>query len=205
MFFNSAEAGRFSESANSAGAFYTPSLDRIQMPFPQAFSSPPEFYSTLFHEMVHATGSPSRLDREEKKKRKNWGDSYYAYEELIAEMGANYLCAESGILYHTLKNSAAYLKHWKKQVTNELKEDPNFFLKACADAQKGADYILGRLEKKIYDRFAQIEGEFPKLQILYTQIQEQMKKPSGATDMGPQNAKAQQQRIRILKLKYKYA
>ena len=183
-------------------AFYTPSLDRIQMPFPQAFKTVPAFYSTLFHEMVHSTGSPSRLDREEKKKRKKWGDSYYAFEELVAEMGANYLCAESGILYHTLKNSAAYLKNWKKEVVNELKDDPNFFLKACSDAQKGADYILGKLDQKIYDRFAQVEGEFPKLQILYTQVQEQFQ---GQPVPSNQTASAQQQRIRILKLKYKYA
>ena len=183
-------------------AFYVPSQDRIQMPFPQAFDYLPEFYSTLYHEMIHATGSPNRLDREEKKKRKNWGDSYYAFEELIAEMGANYLCAESGILYHTIKNSAPYIKSWKQKVTNELKDDPNFFLKACADAQKGADYILGRLEKSIYDKFKDESGNRPTLKILYNQVKEQT---DGQSPKAAQTASAQQQRIRILKLKYKYA
>ena len=182
-------------------AYYMPAADRIQMPFPQAFNRVPEFYSTLFHEMIHSTGSPSRLDREEKKKRKKWGDSYYAFEELIAEMGANYLCAEAGILYHTLDNSAAYIKSWKSKVTNELSNDPNFFLKACADAQKGADYILGRLDKKVYDRFQEVTQNTGPFRILYDQVKEQVNhgKPTAQT------ATAQAQRIRILKLKYKYA
>jgi len=134
-------------------AFYMPSTDSITMPLRGYFERPQEFYSTLFHEMIHATGSENRLDRQEKKKRKAFGDSFYSYEELIAEMGACYLCGESGILYFTLDNSVAYLKSWKSKVINYLSEDPKFFFKAAADAQRGADYILGKSDPTVYARF----------------------------------------------------
>jgi antirestriction protein ArdC len=140
-------------------AYYQYPTDIIQMPKLESFGKEQEFYSTLYHEMVHATGSPNRLDREEKKKRKAWGDSFYAYEELIAELGASYLCGQAGILYFTLDNSAAYLKSWKKGVVNELKNDPKFFFRAAADAQKGADYILNLLPKEIYEKYQKVTIE----------------------------------------------
>lgn len=138
-------------------AFYTPSKDTVTMPLMSYFEREPDFYSTLFHELIHATGSPSRLDREEKKKRTKFGDSFYAFEELIAEMGACYLCGEAGILYHTLKNSAAYIQSWKKSVVNYLADDPKFFFKASADAQRGADYILGKSDPSVYAKFKPME------------------------------------------------
>lgn len=134
-------------------AAYYPSLDIIKMPLINYFDKEQFYYAVLFHEIIHSTGSPSRLEREEKKKRKSFGDSFYAYEELIAEMGACYLCGEGGILYHNLKNSATYIKDWKTQVKNYLADDPKFFFKACADAQRGADYILGKSDPLIYAKF----------------------------------------------------
>lgn len=70
------------------------------------------------------------------------GDSDYAFEELIAELGAVYLCAESGILFRTIENSAKYLKGWHKRLLGKLEEDNKFFFKAAASAQKGSNYIL---------------------------------------------------------------
>lgn len=168
-----------------ADAYYVPAQDRIQVPRIDTFISPEFFYSVLFHEIVHATGSPNRLDREEKKKRKNWGDSYYAYEELIAEMGAAYLDGVAGIEYATLKNSASYVKSWKKGVTNELANDPKFFFNACGDAQKAADYVLGELPKEVYKKFKPIEPAEPK----------RSDKPEGK----------RAREIAILNLKYKYS
>ena len=69
----------------------------------------------------------------------------YAFEELIAEMGACFLCGESGILYYTMKNSAAYVQSWSKALVKEMKEDPKFFLRACSAAQRATDFILGRV------------------------------------------------------------
>ena len=127
--------------------------EEIFVPKIENFTTPQEFYSTLFHELIHATGSPHRLDREDKKKRQKWGDSFYAFEELVAEMGASYLCAEAGVLYFTLNNSASYIQSWKSKVVNYLKDEPKFFLRACSEAQKGADYILNRLDKAVYAKY----------------------------------------------------
>lgn len=148
------------EIYNNGGdtAAYYPLLDIIKMPLFNYFQKEQFYYSTLFHELVHSTGSPTRLEREEKKKRKSWGDSFYAYEELIAEMGACYLCGEAGILYYNLKNSAAYIKSWKAGVKNYLAEDPKFFFRACADAQRAADYILGKSDPLIYSKFKKIDS-----------------------------------------------
>lgn len=140
-------------SHGGSSAFYVPAQDRIQMPNPKAFEKEPFYYSTLFHEIIHSTGSPNRLDREEKKKRKSWGDSFYAYEELIAEMGAVYLNGYCDIDYFTLNNSAAYLKSWKSQVKNYLSKDPKFFFNAAGHAQKAADYVLGEAPASVYKKF----------------------------------------------------
>lgn len=168
-------------------AYYQYPTDIIQMPKLESFDKPQEFYSTLYHEMIHATGSPNRLDREEKKKRKAFGDSFYAFEELIAELGASYLCGQSGILYFTLKNSAAYLKSWKKGVVNELKNDPKFFFRAAADAQKGADYILNLLPKEIYEKFQKVNIEG---------------KPKLKTDLNSTIAKAKALKVKRLRMEY---
>ena len=134
-------------------AYYTPAYDKVTMPVKKAFDKPQFYYSVLYHELVHATGSENRLNREEKKKRKAWGDSFYAYEELIAEMGAAYLCGCTGIEYHTLDNSAAYIKSWKSQVKNYLAQDPQFFTTVCGFAQKAADYMLYDLDESVYKKF----------------------------------------------------
>lgn len=120
-------------------AYYTPLLDIVNMPDMNFFKDAQSYYSTLFHELVHSTGSQKRLAREMGKK---FGDKKYAAEELIAELGASYLNAESGILYFNIKNSAAYLKGWRKVLINEMKEDNKFFIRASSAAQKAVNYIL---------------------------------------------------------------
>lgn len=122
-------------------AFYSPAQDRIQMPPQAAFDKPQEYYSTLFHECIHSTGHHTRLDRNMTGK---FGTKDYAFEELIAEMGANYLNAEAGILYYTMKNSASYLKGWSKKLKDEMSKDNRFFFRACSSAQEAADFILDR-------------------------------------------------------------
>ena len=120
-------------------AFYTASGDFVQMPLLADFNPEQHYYSVLFHECVHSTGHKSRVGRDMSG---NFGDAKYALEELIAEMGASYLCGEAGILYHTLDNSAAYLKGWSQKLMDIMTKDNTFFLKACAEAQKAADFIL---------------------------------------------------------------
>jgi antirestriction protein ArdC len=114
-------------------AFYMPSADRIQLPHKSAFNSEANYYATAFHELAHWTGSKNRLDRDLDKGR--FGNPAYAFEELVAEMSAAFLCSDYGIqgeLRH-----AGYIGHWLKA----LREDSKAVFKAAALAQKAADYI----------------------------------------------------------------
>ncbi|MFC0181436.1 zincin-like metallopeptidase domain-containing protein [Pseudarcicella hirudinis] len=131
-------------------AYYTPNFDSVQMPNITDFKIPQEYYSTLFHELVHSTGNSERLNR---KFGKGMNDPQYAFEELIAELGASYLCGHTKIDYFTLNNSAAYIKNWKKSVVEELRANNKAIFKAASDAQKSCDYILGKLDKEIYRKF----------------------------------------------------
>jgi antirestriction protein ArdC len=120
-------------------ASYSPRVDRIQMPDRNAFATVEEYYSTLFHEITHSTGHPTRLAREEITEGHRFGDACYAREELIAEMGAAMCCGMLGIDHVTLRASAAYLAGW----TATLRGDTTMVVKAAAAAQRGADMILG--------------------------------------------------------------
>lgn len=120
-------------------AAYIPSRDTVAMPSRTAFDSQEEYYSTLFHELTHATGHAKRLAREGFDTPQQFGSESYSREELIAEMGAAMLCGVSGIAQNTLANSAAYLKSWIAR----LKADSKLVITAASAAQKAADYIRG--------------------------------------------------------------
>ncbi len=105
------------------------------------FKDPQNYYSVLFHELIHSTGAKKRLDRPFGQSMK---DPKYAKEELVAEMGAVFLCAESGILFKTLNNSAAYLKSWNGKLVSHMKDDNRFFFRASSAAQAATDHILDR-------------------------------------------------------------
>jgi len=87
--------------------------------------------------LTHSTGHKSRLNRKELTKVSGFGSRDYSKEELVAEMGAAFLCSQAGI-ENTIDNSAAYLQSWIKK----LKGDPKLAVMAAAQAQKAADYIL---------------------------------------------------------------
>jgi antirestriction protein ArdC len=123
-----------------SGACYLPALDLVRMPRGEAFSSSPEYYSTLFHELTHATGAAHRLARKGVIDRAGFGSHAYSQEELVAECGAAFLCAEAGISTATLDNSAAYIASWAKALRNE----PRWIVQAAGQAAKAADLILGR-------------------------------------------------------------
>jgi antirestriction protein ArdC len=91
-------------------ACYRPSTDSVHMPARSRFVDAPHYYSTLFHELTHATGHESRLNRTFGAR---FGDELYSKEELVAEMGAAYLCAVAGIANeHTDRNTTAYIQSW---------------------------------------------------------------------------------------------
>lgn len=125
-----------------ARAYYSPSLDYINMPRNELFHSDEEFYSTLFHELTHSTGHASRLNRAPVTKSAYFGSSDYSKEELVAEMGASFLCAEAGIVATTIDNSAAYIKGWIAALKS--KDNRGLVIQAAAAAQKAADFILNR-------------------------------------------------------------
>jgi antirestriction protein ArdC len=118
-------------------AFYTPATDTLHLPSPACFQSPEAYYATVFHELVHAVGHWSRLNRSTLTDLCLFGDPTYAKEELVAEFGAAYLCGVCGIANVTLANSAAYLQSWRQV----LRHDPTMLVHAAAQAQRAADYI----------------------------------------------------------------
>jgi antirestriction protein ArdC len=117
------------------GAFYSPSLDYVSIPERSAFNGPEAYYSTLFHELTHSTGHAKRLNRFQLG---TFGDKNYSKEELVAEMGAAFLCGFAGIENSTIDNSAAYLASWLKV----LKSDSKMIISAASQAQKAVDLIL---------------------------------------------------------------
>jgi antirestriction protein ArdC len=121
-------------------AYYVPSRDFISMPAFAGFKGADHFYNVSFHELTHWTAHKSRLDRDLKNR---FGSQNYAAEELIAELGAAFLCAEFGFdgdLRH-----AGYIGHWIEL----LKADKRAFFTACSQASKAADYLRGpAIEKR---------------------------------------------------------
>jgi antirestriction protein ArdC len=123
-----------------AQAFYSPTDDCIGMPERERFESEASYFATLFHELIHATGSEKRLNRASLTERNGFGSNPYCKEELIAELGSAFLCGYADIVDRTINNSAAYLEGWLKQFQN----DRTLIVYAAAQAQKAADFILGR-------------------------------------------------------------
>lgn len=122
-------------------ACYVPSRDEVYIPDDWRFFDTPTstrqeaFYSTIFHELTHATGHKTRLDRSLKGK---FGDPEYAFEELVAELGAAFCCARLGISAHPREDHAQYIENWLAA----MKSDSRAIFKAAAFAQKATDYLL---------------------------------------------------------------
>ncbi len=121
-------------------AYYRPSTDSITVPLPEQFKGEAHsdrlhgYYGTVLHELTHWTGSKKRLDRE---KGIRYGDEKYAKEELIAELGAAFLCAELGISSEPREDHAHYLNSWLKA----LKDDKKLIVKAASQARKACEFL----------------------------------------------------------------
>lgn len=116
-------------------AYYSRGLDLIQLPPADTFRDAKSYAATKAHELTHWTSAPARLDR---ALGKRFGDEAYAAEELIAEMGAAFLCAQLGIEPEIREDHAAYLDHWMKV----LKADKRAIFTAASHAQKACDFLL---------------------------------------------------------------
>ncbi len=118
-------------------AYYAPGPDQVQMPPFECFESADAYYSTLGHEMTHWTRHPTRLDRDFGRQR--FGDPGYAREELVAELGAAFLCADLGLELEPRDDHAAYIANWLQV----LKDDKRFVVSAASHAQKAVDHLKG--------------------------------------------------------------
>jgi len=116
-------------------AYYSPAADFVQMPPFESFRDSESYYATLAHELTHWTRHPSRLAREFGRQR--WGDEGYSMEELVAEMGAAFLCADLGITPEVREDHAAYIASWLRV----LKHDKRAVFAAAAHAQRAADFL----------------------------------------------------------------
>jgi len=116
-------------------AYYAQELDYIQMPPIEAFTDAEKFYATLAHEAVHATKHPSRLDRD--LGRKSWGDAGYAHEELVAELGSAFLCADLELTPEVRDDHASYIASWLEVLKNESRA----IFTAAAHAQRAVDFL----------------------------------------------------------------
>lgn len=116
-------------------AYYSPSQDFIGLPIAEAFKSPDDYYGTAFHELGHWTGHESRLNRQFGTR---FGDDAYAFEELVAELTAAFVCGANGFASVAREDHSAYIGSWLRRI----KDDPKAFIKASSEAQKAADLIM---------------------------------------------------------------
>ena len=115
-------------------AFYAPVEDYVQVPPPQSYFEPINWHRTALHELGHATGHYSRLNRDQSG---SYGTKKYAFEELVAELAAAFGCGSLGIA-PTVRHSA-YIGSWLEV----LREDNRAIVRAASQASKAADYLLG--------------------------------------------------------------
>jgi len=120
-------------------AFYAPGRDEVTIPYLAQYANSAEFYSTLFHELIHSTGHHSRLDRLQIVNPANMTSESYSFEELVAEIGAAILCSKTGNYDKQAEdNSIAYVRGWKSRLAN----NQDWLIRAASQAEKAVDYIL---------------------------------------------------------------
>ncbi len=122
-----------------ASAWYHPGNDLIQVPPLGRFRTADAFYATLFHELGHATGHASRLNRSGIMGEIQFGSGTYSKEELVAELTSAFCCAIVSLDNSLIEDSASYINGW----LGILKADPKAVVIAAAQAQRATDYIKG--------------------------------------------------------------
>lgn len=144
------------EIINDGGnrSFYSPSEDKIHMPLAGYFDSSEAYNSVLLHELTHATGAPTRLNRDMSG---TYGSSTYAYEELVAEISSAYMAAELSepmpVTSFEMDNHKAYVQGW----ISKIREKPETLFKALKDAEKASNYLCHAAElitDKEYERLS---------------------------------------------------
>ncbi|MDI9319044.1 MAG: zincin-like metallopeptidase domain-containing protein [Phycisphaerales bacterium] len=121
---------------------YLPARDIIEMPLTTSFTATQyctaseNYYATLLHELVHWSGNPNRMNR---VKGKRFGDQQYAFEEMVAELGAAFLCADFKLSTTQSGDHASYIAHW----LGVLKDNKHFIVTAASEASKAVGYLKG--------------------------------------------------------------
>jgi antirestriction protein ArdC len=136
-------------------AFYRPSADTVYIPDPLRFTTTEEYFSTIYHEFSHSTGTRSRLNRGLDTDPKPFGSADYGREELIAEMSAAFLCGAAGIKPAVIENQAAYISGWLGQI----KADKKLVVWAAGAGQRAADWIRGRRQTEMAETPAEVQPE----------------------------------------------
>ena len=120
-------------------AFYRPATDEVVLPMRKQFVSTAEYYSTVFHELTHSTGHPSRLNR--LNRAAFFGTEEYIKEELVAEIGAAVLVNHCGLeSSSSFRNNTAYIQNW----LSVLRGDKRFIISAAGKAEKAVNLILNQ-------------------------------------------------------------
>jgi antirestriction protein ArdC len=123
-------------------ACYRSNLDCVEMPSFAQFISAEDYHRVLFHELAHATGHSSRLNRPSLVNHDGFGGENYTQEELVAEMASAFLCMEADIAQDRHEHSAAYLQSWLTVLKS--KDHRRWIVQAASQAARAADFILGR-------------------------------------------------------------
>ncbi len=121
-------------------AFYLPAHDLVQLPPQGSFDRTEEYYCTLFHELVHSSGAAHRLARKALLDGVKFASHAYSKEELVAEIGAAFLCAHTGIAPQTCENSHAYISFWMSALIGDCR----MVIEASSHAAKAVDLIVGK-------------------------------------------------------------
>ena len=121
-------------SENGDSSYYNSLADEIVVPGIDRFEDINQFYSTVFHEIIHSTGAKHRLNRLTKT---SFGSEEYGREELVAEIGAASLLSSCGV-DTTIEESASYIDNWMRAI----RENPDIIVVAAGKAEKAVDFVL---------------------------------------------------------------
>jgi len=172
---------------NGNRAFYRPSTDTIVLPERSQFKTPDAFYATAFHELSHASGHESRLNRDLSNP---FGSIAYAKEELRAEI-ASLMLGEQLEIGHDLGQHAAYIESW----IQVLEDDHREIFKAAADAEKIIDYVIPEIELSQEIERASESLEKEKENVSIAVSQEDNPSPEVIPSFAPESGQAIQQDV----------
>jgi antirestriction protein ArdC len=160
------ETGLTFEHHGQGRAYYAPATDTVKLPHKELFKNEGLYYRTAFHELGHATGHESRLNRDQTGSMHSSNQETlgkYALEELVAELSAYVVGAEIGVSYspEAHENHAAYLNSWINALENK-ETGQKFFADATRMASKSADFQLERLHELTKEQIKEVEKEVSK-------------------------------------------